>query len=117
MLKLKSDKDRELIIQNRLDILLENNRIKYNEKKIDLRPCLVKSKFTTQNNYLWDRCKYFSESEDFFYVKVFLDSGKFLIGHQFSVQKNNQANFENVEVVNTQTAFLLAELSEQTHVV
>lgn len=65
---------------------------------------------------MWNKCKYFEESQEAFYVRVFLDSGKFLVGNQVFVENLTQGRFSNVELLNTQTAFLLADLNEQTHV-
>lgn len=55
-----------------------------------------------------------AESDDCFYVQAFLDAGKFAVGQQMFIQKMNESKYENVEVINTQTALLLAELNDQT---
>jgi hypothetical protein len=51
---------------------------------------LVKTKFSSDNGYLWNKCKYFLEAEENFYVKLFLDSGKFLVGHQLFIDKTDE---------------------------
>ena len=113
-LKLKSDEERQQIISARLSTLIGTNKITYATTNTQFS--FIKTKFKSENKYLWDLCRYFDQSEEHFYVRVFLDSGKFLVGHQLFIDKPNQDNFENVQVINTQTAFLLAELSEQTQV-
>ena len=97
-------------------MLLGLSQIRYGERTVSSTSTpLVKTKFKSTNNYLWDRCRYLSESDDSFYVKVFLDSGKFTVGHQVFIQKMDESRYESVEVVNTQTALLLAELNDQSH--
>lgn len=113
---LNSNFDRKEILATRFSEILCKNTIKYGQRKpSDIVTPLVKTKFKPTDNYLWNRCKYFIESEECFYVKVFLDSGKFLIGHQIFVEKQNKEKYDNVEIVNTQTAFLLAELNDQSN--
>ena len=59
------------------------------ESSVEIEP-FVQTKFKSDDNYLWDRCKYFSESKELFYVPVFLESGKFIVGNQVFAQKFNE---------------------------
>ncbi len=100
-LKLKSDDERQTIQNTRLANLLENNKKRYIEAKQIYNSqesksncnCFVKTRFSSSKNYLWERCNYFSQSEEYFYVKIFLDTGKFLVGHQVFVEKLNQVYY------------------------
>lgn len=58
---------------------------------ISEKSSLIKTKFKKLNETtLWDKCKYFGETEDSFYVKLFLDIGKVQVGHQLFVEKMTQ---------------------------
>lgn len=113
VLQTTTDEQREKKLTKRFNAIL-SNQIKYEKAAGDLTN-LISTRFKATNNSLWNKCKYFEESEESFYVKVFLESGKFLVGHQIFADKPSR--YSNVELLNTQTAFLLADLNEQTQVI
>ena len=78
------------ILQNQINYNVDLEEVERNDK---VKNSLVKTKFNSDNNYLWNKCKYFLESEENFYVKLFLDSGKFLVGHQVFIDKTDEVNF------------------------
>lgn len=73
--------------------LLEK-QIKY-EAQDEIINYFVKTKFKSDKNYLWNKCKYFKESEENFYVQIFLDTGRFTIGHQVFIDKTDKVNTFN----------------------
>ena len=70
------------ILANKIDYTQATDANTYSE--------LIRTKFPVNESTLWDKCKYFKESEESFYVKFFLESGKFLVGHQVFVDKLTQ---------------------------
>ncbi len=135
------EETRLVILTTRLTSILENKINYKSDSALEIKSKkapFVKTKFVSSRNYLWERCSYFEETEEVFYVKLFLDSGKFLIGHQLFIDKTNEVcifisfkffvilqtiyvsllkeKFASVELLNTQTAFLLADLNNQTQV-
>lgn len=78
---------------------------------------LTITKFPSTDNYLWDKCKYFGETKEHFYVRSFVDSGQFYVTNRVFIDKPNDEDehrLANVHVINTQTAFLLAALNDTT---
>jgi hypothetical protein len=110
-----SHEQKETILKKRFEKILAQ-KIDYTNIETNELSQLIETKFDMSGNYLWNKCRYFEESEEAFYVKLFLDSGKFLVGNQVFAENLTQGRFSNVELLNTQTAFLLADLNEQTHV-
>lgn len=114
-LLLTDDETRTGIISKRFALILEK-QIDYSFTDSKDTGKFVKTRFSSKKNYLWDKCKYFKETEDFFYVNVFLKTGKVKVGHQLFIDKTDEEKYENIQVINTQTAFLLADLNDQTQV-
>lgn len=75
---------------------------------------LVRTRFSNKNNYLWDKCKYFLESKENFYVEQFVNSGQFYVTNRVFIDRVDERRFIDVQVINTQTAFLLADLNDTT---
>nr|QNH68109.1 structure-specific endonuclease subunit SLX4 [Brachionus koreanus] len=112
-LLLVDDETRTANLSTKFADLLEK-QIKYDNEIVEKTTFFVKTKFKADNNYLWNKCKYFKESEDNFYVQAFLQTGRFTVGHQVFIDKTDQEKFSNIEVINTQTAYLLADLNDHT---
>jgi len=87
------EETRLVLLTTRLTSILDN-KINYKlEKALETKnrkAPFVKTKFDSSRNYLWNRCSYFEEGEEAFYVKIFLESGKFLVGHQLFIDKTNE---------------------------
>ena len=87
------EETRLVILTTRLTSILENKINYKSDSALEIKSKkapFVKTKFVSSRNYLWERCSYFEETEEVFYVKLFLDSGKFLIGHQLFIDKTNE---------------------------
>lgn len=94
VLLLTDEETRHSIVSKRFASILER-QINYSQE-FELsseRNTFVKSKFTSEKNYLWNKCKYFQETEESFYVKIFLETGRFKIGHQVFIEKTDQVNY------------------------
>ncbi|CAF0958041.1 unnamed protein product [Brachionus calyciflorus] len=113
VLLLTDDETRSTNLSSKFASLLEK-QIKYDFIENQKENYFVKTKFKSEKNYLWNKCKYFKETEENFYVQIFLDTGRFTVGHQVFIDKTDQEKFANIEVINTQTAYLLADLNDQT---
>lgn len=71
-----------------------SNQISYDVEMSELavRPAdLVKSKFDVSKNYLWNRCGYFQESNEQFYISQFIEFDKLLTSN-----KPNQVFVEKI---------------------
>lgn len=87
VLLMTDDEDRRRLISQRLSSIMLNQ---LDLTVIKHTNCLKKSKFNTQTNYLWDKCKYFTENSNLFYVNIFLQNANFHVGGQLFVQKENE---------------------------
>jgi hypothetical protein len=97
LVKLTSDEDRLIDTIKRFTLIVKNT-VKYDEdasaaldedEKRERR--LVRTRFTTENNYLWDRCRYFNESCELFYIRQILDIDNILTKpNQLFIEKNNK---------------------------
>ena len=84
---LSNHEERALIASQRFSLILLN-QIKY-DGQIDLAPNdsryrvfrLAKTKYSTESNYLWNKCKYFDEDVQAFYIDL-LKSGKYIVGNR-----------------------------------
>lgn len=83
------DETRKTNLSNRFASLLEK-KIKYESEIDENKIVFVKTKFKADKNYLWNKCKYFKESEENFYVQAFLQTGRFAVGHQVFIDKTDQ---------------------------
>ncbi len=90
ILQKTSDKEREIMVSKRFQSILAN-KIDYNQVAA-VDSDLIQTKFSMNESTLWNKCKYFEESEESFYVKFFLESGKFLVGHQVFIDKLTQVS-------------------------
>ena len=48
---------------------------------------LVQSKFSDEFNYLWEKCKYFSQPNESFYVNMFIKNANFNVGGRLFLNK------------------------------
>lgn len=77
-------------LSNKFSKLLET-QIKYeNLSNIASKTIFVKTKFVADKNYLWNKCRYFKDDEESFYVGAFLKNGRFAIGQQIFIDKIDQ---------------------------
>lgn len=105
-------------LKARFELILRQ-KIVYKKKPDDEeesrhKSSLVRTRFSNKNNYLWDKCKYFLESKENFYVEQFVNSGQFYVTSRVFIDRVDERRFTDVQVINTQTAFLLADLNDTT---
>ena len=81
------DERRKKVVSTRLAEILDC-QIKYDCRPDEYR--LINSRFDSSGNYLWDKCRYFQDSDEAFYVQLFVDSGKFKVGNQVFIEKHTQ---------------------------
>ena len=74
------------ILCNTIEYACEPNELDNNSSK----KRFVKTKFNTDSNYLWNKCRYFLESDECFYVKLFLEKANFQVGGQVFVEKPDE---------------------------
>jgi hypothetical protein len=88
ILQLYDQHDRERVLSERLAAILDR-QIKFETNKLQTS-YLIKTKFESKTNYLWDKCRYFAQTSDSFYVKAFVSHGSFRIGGQLFATKEDQ---------------------------
>jgi hypothetical protein len=90
-LLLYDKQDRERILADRLSAILEN-QINFNESSVAsvTSTFLVKTKFSSLNNYLWNKCKYFNQANESFYVEIFVTKSNVKVGGQLFATKEDQ---------------------------
>jgi hypothetical protein len=98
LVKLTSDEERLIISAQRLSLILANKvdytQLETLDENIDKEMQLVRSKLKHENNYLWDRCHYFEESCELFYIRQILDIDKILTKpNQLFIEKTNKVIF------------------------
>jgi hypothetical protein len=76
------------ILSNTIDYAFESNDL----ERISSKKRFVKTKFNTDSNYLWNKCRYFLESDECFYVRLFLEKANFQVGGQVFVEKPDEVN-------------------------
>ncbi|RNA04069.1 Structure-specific endonuclease subunit SLX4, partial [Brachionus plicatilis] len=89
VLLLVDDETRTNNLSNKFASLLEK-QIKYENQPDVTQAYFVTTKFNAEKNYLWNMCSYFEESEKKFYVQAFLQTGRFIVGHQVFIEKTDQ---------------------------
>ena len=106
---LTDDEDRRKYIDLTVTEIL-SDQIDLTKKKLE--NTLLKSKFSSENNYLWDKCKYFSQPNESFYVKMFLKSANFNVGGLLFINRTQtevynlffyfkfKSTFKTVEILN-----------------
>ena len=98
------------ILSNQVDYTVTSKLV---ARSASFKP--VATRFSSANNYLWAKCHFFAEIDESFYARFFV-GGKFVLGKQAFIEKANQTILDSVEVINTQAAFLLADLNDLTQV-
>ena len=97
VLMLTCDETRHLNIERRFLITLDN-KINYDNQEVDNdeddnKKSLVCTKFSSASNYLWNRCRYFEEKCELFYIREILDKDKILTNNkpnQLFIEKTNK---------------------------
>ncbi len=92
-LKMRTNEEKAQIATVRFSLIVSKNLINYDKQNLGKHQPLVATRFSSEGNYLWDRCKYFTESNDSFYVRVFLECGKFCVGKQVFAQKLDEVSW------------------------
>ena len=90
---LTDDEDRRKYVDAKLIEIL-SDQIDLSVEKIDYKESsLVKSKFSNETNYLWDKCKYFSQPNESFYVNMFIKNANFNVGGLLFLNKTKNEVF------------------------
>ncbi len=98
LVKLTSDEERLVNSTLRLSLILANQVNICDdivlEEAAQREMQLVPTKLKTESSYLWDRCSYFEESCELFYIRQILDIDKILTKpNQLFIQKTNKVIF------------------------
>jgi hypothetical protein len=78
------------IIANRMSNLMRVQVPPGTGGESDPPPPLVRTKFDSDANYLWNMCHYFDEPAEAFYVRSFLELGRVAVGHRIFIDKPEQ---------------------------
>jgi len=85
---LTDDEDRRKHIDAKLNEILADQvdlSVKFKQSS------LIKSKFSNEYNYLWDKCKYFSQPNESFYVNMFIKNANFNVGGRLFLNKTQSS--------------------------
>jgi hypothetical protein len=85
---LTDDEDRRKHIDAKLNEILADQvdlSVKFKQSS------LIKSKFSDEYNYLWDKCKYFSQPNESFYVNMFIKNANFNVGGRLFLNKTQSS--------------------------
>jgi len=90
----QTSEEKAHIVSVRFAQILAKNKISYDNDRTTTgrQQPLVPTRFKSEGNYLWDRCKYYAESSECFYVRVFLECGKLSVGQQVFAQKLDEVS-------------------------
>jgi hypothetical protein len=89
-LQIYDKQDRERVLGERLSAILDR-QIKFDLVNSDSSSnFLVKTKYDNRANYLWNKCRYFAQQSESFYVDIFVNNSSFRVGGQLFAVKEDQ---------------------------
>jgi hypothetical protein len=89
LLKVDENTKKENLLK-RFNAIVEKRVVHHDQQAQTAAGTLVKTKFSSEKNYLWNKCRYSEETKECFYVQSFLDSGKVSVGERVFIEKIDQ---------------------------